>query len=245
MFALAISIVSSAGCDVGSPPREAANAAQDRQPIQPPSGRYEIDPGRDRVWLLTHEGAFVYDLSRPERIALSLPGWLLVDPFYGCLPDLALGPRGEAVITSNTLPTLWRVDPDTLAVSVHPLALDADTDKDVLRARLLAAARRIPRSELRARLALADRPAPQDRTEDCAFRTDTRGVWARRAASRFPARARSADRLVRAYAARRLVHRLRGGWALSLRERRAVRDSSLAAGGHRQSGSRHQALRGD
>ncbi|MGH8700184.1 MAG: hypothetical protein ACREVR_03265, partial [Burkholderiales bacterium] len=57
--------------------------------------------------------------------------WLLVDASYGCLPDLALGPQGEAVITSNILPTLWRIDPDTLAVSVHPLSLDADTDKDV------------------------------------------------------------------------------------------------------------------
>jgi hypothetical protein len=35
------------------------------------------------------------------------------------------------VITSNTLPTLWRIDPDTLAVSVHSLVLDSDTDKDV------------------------------------------------------------------------------------------------------------------
>jgi hypothetical protein len=54
-----------------------------------------------------------------------------VDAPYGSLPDLALGPRGEAVVTSNVVPTLWRIDPETLAVSVHALALDSDTDKEV------------------------------------------------------------------------------------------------------------------
>lgn len=130
-FALALSIVSIGGCDRGAAPRQAATAAHHGQPLQLPNGRYQVDPERNRVWLLTNTGAFVYDFSRPERVAVSLPDWLLVDPHYGCLPDLALGPRGEAVISSNTVPTLWRIDPDTLAVSVHPLALDADTDKDV------------------------------------------------------------------------------------------------------------------
>ena len=130
-FFLAISLVSIAGCDVGAPPRQVSKATHDAGQFQLPNGRYQIDPERNRLWLLTHEGVFVYDFSKPERIALSLPDWLLVDPSYGCLPDLALGPRREAVITSNILPTLWRIDPDTLAVSVHPLVLDADTDKDV------------------------------------------------------------------------------------------------------------------
>ena len=39
--------------------------------------------------------------------------------------------KGEVVISSNIVPTLWRIDPETLAVSEHPLVLDADTDKDV------------------------------------------------------------------------------------------------------------------
>jgi hypothetical protein len=130
-FALALSIVSIGGCDRDAAPRQTARAVPDGQQFQQPNGRYQVDPERNRVWLLTREGAFVYDLSRPERIAVSLPDWLQVDPSYGCLPDLALGPRGEALITSNIQPTLWRIDPDSLAVSVHPLVLDADTDKDV------------------------------------------------------------------------------------------------------------------
>lgn len=125
---LALSIVSIGGCDNGAAPRQAARAGQQ---LELPTGRYQIDAARNRVWFLTQEGVFVYDLSRPERIALPLPDWITVATSYGCLPDLALGPGGEAVITSNIVPTLWRIDPDTLAVSVHPLELDADTDKDV------------------------------------------------------------------------------------------------------------------
>jgi hypothetical protein len=34
-------------------------------------------------------------------------------------------------VTSNVLPVLWKIDPQTLAVTVHHLQLDADTDKDV------------------------------------------------------------------------------------------------------------------
>src|SRR5262245_59520653 len=132
VFSLAISLGSNiGGCDMGAAPPQAAKAGHARPQLQLPNGRYQLDPERNRVWLLTEEGVFVYDLSKPERIALSLPDWLRVDASYSCLPDLALGPSGEAVVTSNILPTLWRIDPDTLAVSVHPLLLDADTDKDV------------------------------------------------------------------------------------------------------------------
>ncbi len=42
-----------------------------------------------------------------------------------------MGPKGEVVITSNVVPTLWRIDPQTLAVTVHPLSLDIDSDRDV------------------------------------------------------------------------------------------------------------------
>jgi hypothetical protein len=131
VFSLAISIVSIGGCDIGAAPRQAAKAAHDGQRLQLPRLRYQVDPERNRIWLLTQEGVFVHDLARPERVAVSLPDWISVATSYGCLPDLALGPRGEAVITSNVVPTLWRIDPDTLAASVRPLELDADTDKDV------------------------------------------------------------------------------------------------------------------
>jgi hypothetical protein len=74
---------------------------------------------------------FVHEVGRAERKQVELPGWHWADQSFACVPDLALGPRGEAVITSNVSPTLWRIDPETLAVSVNHLVLDADQDKDI------------------------------------------------------------------------------------------------------------------
>ena len=125
---LAASMVLIAGCDTGAAPRQASNDAPD---LQLPGTRSQVDLARNRVWVLTPEGVLLFELSRPKRAAVRLPGWVWAGAPYGCLPDLALGPRGEAVVTSNVLPTLWRIDPDSLAVSVHALQLDADTDKDV------------------------------------------------------------------------------------------------------------------
>lgn len=92
--------------------------------------RHQFDRARNRVWSLGHEGVSVQDARKP-RIALAIPGWVWADAAYGCLPDLALGPKGEAVVTSNVIPTLWRIDPVTLAVTEHRLALDADEGRDV------------------------------------------------------------------------------------------------------------------
>ena len=128
-FSVALLIVPIGGCDIDAGPRE--TQAIDASAPLAAEARYQVDPARNRVWLLSHEGVFLFEPSRPGRIALSLPDWVWVGTQYGCLPDLALGPRGEAVITSNIVPTLWRVDPDTLAVSVHRPVLDADDDKDV------------------------------------------------------------------------------------------------------------------
>lgn len=94
--------------------------------------RRQVDAARNRVWLLAPDGVSVYDEAAPDRVTrVPLPNWLWVGEPYGCPPDLALGPKGEAVITSNVLPTLWRVDPRTLAVTEHALALDADADKEI------------------------------------------------------------------------------------------------------------------
>ncbi len=128
-FLLATASVLFAGCDIGGTPRN--EAAYGSPQFELPNARYRVDPERGRVWLLAREGVFVYDFLRPERVPVPLPGWMSVDAPYSCPADLALGPKGEALITSNTLPTLWRIDPESLAVTVHPLLLDADTDKDV------------------------------------------------------------------------------------------------------------------
>ncbi len=77
---------------------------------------------------LTREGVVIH--AGGVRTVVALPGWLWVAAPH-CPPNLAVGPKGEVVITSNVVPTLWRIDPRTLAVTAHPLSLDTDSDKDV------------------------------------------------------------------------------------------------------------------
>ena len=94
--------------------------------------RHQVDEARGRVWILTRSGVVVIDVTAPHPIRrVPLPDWMWAGEPFGCLPDLALGPKGEALVSSDVEPTLWRVDPDTLQVSRHALALDADTDKDI------------------------------------------------------------------------------------------------------------------
>jgi hypothetical protein len=124
-------LVSSGGCDIGAAPVQEARYASLTPQERASAVRFQVDPARNRIWVLTQDAVFLYDVAKPERIAISLPEWTWVGAKYACLPDLTLGPRGEAVITSNVVPTLWTIHPETLAVTVHPLVLDADSDKDV------------------------------------------------------------------------------------------------------------------
>ena len=88
--------------------------------------------GRDLAWSFFENGVLVHNrAARGKPVAVPLTGWHWAGMPFGCEPDLARGPAGEAVITSDVLPVLWRIDPVTFAVSVHPLTLDADVDKDV------------------------------------------------------------------------------------------------------------------
>jgi hypothetical protein len=94
--------------------------------------RFQKDAARQRGWILTRSGVLVVDFKTRQTTAhVPLPGWTWAGEAYSCPPDLALGPKGEALVSSNVTPTLWRVDPVTLAVTRHELALDADRDKDV------------------------------------------------------------------------------------------------------------------
>lgn len=99
------------------------------EPVPSPMFGYRAGWDHDRSWWLTREGVVVRGIEK-ERTVVTLPDWLWVgEPL--CPPDLALGPTGEAVVTSNVTSRLWRIDPETLAVSVHDLRLDTDTDRDV------------------------------------------------------------------------------------------------------------------
>lgn len=105
---------------------------QDWYPGERPILRSQTDAVRGRLWALTSEGVELYDATTRQRVAqIALPGWLWVSDQYSCPPDLAIGPGGEAIISSNVVSTLWRIDPVTLAARKHEPVLDVDTGKDV------------------------------------------------------------------------------------------------------------------
>lgn len=94
--------------------------------------RFQKHAARERAWILTREGVLAFDFRSRQTSALAkLPQWTWASEAFVCLPDLAVGPKGEAVVTSNVVPELWRVDPATLAVTRHELVLDPDTRMDV------------------------------------------------------------------------------------------------------------------
>ena len=117
-----------AACE-GNPPMQAAPAKA--EPFRSFEVRHQVDAERGRVWWLTRDGVFVHEVGRTARAEVALPGWQVAGEGYACMPDLALGPRGDAFVTSNVSPVLWRIDARTLAVTEHRLQLDADQDKDV------------------------------------------------------------------------------------------------------------------
>jgi len=123
---LAFFLLGLAACDRASP-----ISAQGPAPDDAPEGRMLVDAGRGRIWTLTREGLFLQQVASAEKRAIALPGWVSAGPPYGGEPALALGPGGDVVVTSDVLPVLWRVEPRTLAVVVHPITLDAHRDQDV------------------------------------------------------------------------------------------------------------------
>lgn len=91
--------------------------------------RFQKDAARE--WILTPDGVAVVDSRTRATRFVTLPEWVWAGESFLCPPDLALGPNGEAVVTSNVVPSLWRIDPVSLRVTKHDLVLDADTHRDV------------------------------------------------------------------------------------------------------------------
>ncbi len=128
--------VAGCGSDASSSVAPQAGASEsipeDWRPGERPALRYHVDAARGRLWALTLRGVELYDIATRKRVAqIALPNWIWAGEPYSCPPDLALGPGGEAVISSDVVPILWRIDPVTLEVSKHDLALYEDNGRDI------------------------------------------------------------------------------------------------------------------
>lgn len=94
--------------------------------------RMRTDVQRGRAWVLGRQTVSVHEsLGGRELARVALPGWLFVDPDIACPPDLALDAAGDAYISSNVVPVLWRIDGQTFEVTRIELVLDADHGRDV------------------------------------------------------------------------------------------------------------------
>lgn len=90
------------------------------------------DAPRNHLWVLQQDAVYLHDATtRALKKRFELPGWMHVDEAYACAPALAIDAQGAAVVSSNIVPILWRIDPRKSEVSTHHLTLDADNDKDV------------------------------------------------------------------------------------------------------------------
>ena len=87
------------------------------------------DASRNRVWVLESDALYLHQGAQKQRY--ELPGWIYASEPYACSPDVAIDAQGAAVVSSNVVPVLWRVEPAKGQVTRHELALDADSDKDV------------------------------------------------------------------------------------------------------------------
>jgi hypothetical protein len=111
------------GCD-GSVRREGR--------VEPLLQIIRTDAERNRLWVLDQESLTLYDNLNGRRVRrITLPDWVLAGEGYACAPDVVLDRAGAVFVSSNVVPVVWRVDPQSFDVKRIELALDADTDKDV------------------------------------------------------------------------------------------------------------------
>src|SRR5262245_34519221 len=97
-----------AGCERAVPPSPLRQTAIVSQPDPSDIERQRSDRARNRVWILSAHGLSLHDVRAGRLVEVTLPSWQWVDTPYGCPPDLAIGPDGEAVVSSSIVPVLWR-----------------------------------------------------------------------------------------------------------------------------------------
>jgi len=136
----AVLLVAIAGCDTSrrmdNPNALQASLAGPRSvewyEARPSVLRARADNGRGRIWTLHVDGVDLYDAASDAKLrSISLPDWMWAGALHSCPPDLAIGPAGEVLVSSNVIPVLWRIDPASYQVSRHELAADAHGGREI------------------------------------------------------------------------------------------------------------------
>jgi len=136
--AAAVLLFAAMGCDSSirtqsaAPPQASLEVSLERYSARAGVLRAKADWARGRVWTLHADGIDLYDAGTSAKLrSLSLPEWIWAGALHSCPPDLALGPEGEVIVSSNVVPVLWRIDPASFRVSAHELAVVEDKGRDV------------------------------------------------------------------------------------------------------------------
>jgi hypothetical protein len=144
----AIVSASLSACDPGVD-AQGGKHAHGRSPAQPTalgppqSLRALLDAASGKLWALHADRVDVHDPAEAggSVTAIRLPGWASAAEPYACPPDLALVRGGDVLVTSNVTPAIWRIDPATLAVTRHDLAVHNDRNRDIGFSRMHGSAR--------------------------------------------------------------------------------------------------------
>ncbi len=92
--------------------------------------RIRVDIQRGRYWMLGGDHVSVYGVADKRLIRkIVLPGWNVAD--FMNVPDMALDRSGAALISSNIVPMLWRIDPESFKVTRMDITLQTKENWDI------------------------------------------------------------------------------------------------------------------
>lgn len=87
--------------------------------------RLRTDSARNRLWVLDEDSVYVYALPSAALVSrIELPRF--VSSRAACLPDLALDAFGNGFVSDNERPALYRIDADSMALSMIPVRVSAE-----------------------------------------------------------------------------------------------------------------------
>ena len=92
--------------------------------------RVKVDTARNRLWVLSLEHVYVYDIIGKRLIRrVALPAWSVAG--ISCSPDMTLDRSGSAFISSNAESKLWKIDAEDFSIKQYEIKLHAREGWDI------------------------------------------------------------------------------------------------------------------